>query len=259
MARGEQAQPRAPPSRARELGQHRPRPLGEALRRLQQVETGDEVGVRAQRRQLLPQQLGELGEEPPALGLGVLPRLLQAVVALDDGDRLEVEAAAGRRAAVHEPGHAPARAGLEDEHEPPLAHRHGLFREQLAVLLHQALEVLVERLALAADGAAQPLQLGRGVLAHLAAAVEHLADLPAQRLGVGKRGRARRERGHRRIGGGDAISRAAAVMSRRSASATTSRPESPGEAPAARASSGSSGVSKLGTSAPAPSRRPASS
>ncbi len=167
-----------------DLGQHGVAAAGEARRRLEQVEVGEEVGVLAQGWNGGPRRVDQLAEDAAALTLLVLHRLLEGVVRLHDLQRLEVVAAAGGRAAVDEAAGAPLGAGLEDDHQPAAAHRDGVLRKLLLVAADEVAQLAVDLVADGADLAAQGGEAGAGVLPHLAAAVEHAVDLPHQVLDV---------------------------------------------------------------------------
>src|SRR6202140_3781219 len=90
-----------------DLGQYGVAAAGEAHRCLEQVEAGEELGVLTQGGKRGPRRVDQLGENAPALRLLVLHRLLQRVVRLHHVERLEVEAAAGGRAAMDQAAGAP--------------------------------------------------------------------------------------------------------------------------------------------------------
>ncbi len=206
MAGGQQAQLVA----RRDLRQVGVGELGEAQRGLQQVELAEEIGMEMEGGQGGARLAHQLGQNAPALRLFLVDRLLQGVVGLDDVERLEVEALAGGRAAVHQAGAAAAGAGLEHHHQTAAAQRDGVLRQLVLVAGDEIAEVAVDVVAHPADLAPQGGEAGAGVLAHLAAAVERALDAALQGGEVGQGGGPARQARAGRIGLGHPLARRAA-------------------------------------------------
>ena len=246
-------------ARAPISGSPAPQTLAEAHGGLQEVELAEQPRV--------PSQVGERRPRParsarPGCGGAPPPRPPPTAggscSVSTTFERLEVEAPAGRRAAVDEAAAPSAGAGLEHHDQPAAAHRNGLLRQLVLVAGHELAEVAVDLLAHGADLPAQGGEPRAGVLAHLAPAVEPAVDPPQQGTRSGSPRTSAASAGQ----GG----RLADPPRRRRAWRGRGRPAAPGRPPRpaagrwrCRARRSPSGTSKSGTSARSPTSRDASS
>ena len=129
--------------------------LGEARARLQDVELGRRLDRPLHVAARAAERVGQREQDAPdLLGLLLLERD-DVVVDLDRAERLEKQARAARRRAVHDAGNAAAMLGLDDEHVAAVPLGDDLILQVLRRVL--AAQVRLERAAQPRPLLAQPL------------------------------------------------------------------------------------------------------